>query len=99
LALDHAEKVHSFDLRLRLEVDLVRQKLEIRIQGLERLREIDAEVAEETKRAHQRALDAVSPSWYEHPAFVVPVTALAVAGFIFGCFALAAEYGKFLWAQ
>ncbi len=96
LAIDHSEKVHSFDQRLRLEIGRVRDRLEIKIEGCQRRREIDADAATKIAVVHQKALDAAYPSWYEHPAFVIPMTAVAVAVIILGVFAVAAEY-KNLW--
>ena len=97
LALDHSEKVHSFEARLKLDVEYVRIRLQLEIENLQRLREIDLEASNARGEAHKRALDAALPPFYERPAFVIPLTAIIVVGAILAVFAISAEYGQFLW--
>ncbi len=97
LALDHAEKVHSFDTRLKLEIDHVEGRLHLTIEGLQRLRDIDAMAMAQRDAANQRALEAVTPAFFEKPWFIATLTAVLTSAAFLAVFALAAEYTQ-LWA-
>jgi hypothetical protein len=98
LALDHSDIVHNFKQRLKLEASHLQAGFAIRLQGARRFREIDAEASKAREKLYLDAIEDASPSWYERPAFMIPVTIVVTAGVILAVFAIAAEYGQLLWA-
>lgn len=98
MALDHSEIVHNFQNRLKLEMGHLRDGFTIRLQGEQRLRELDVETAKAREKLYLEAIEDASPHWYERPAFVIPVTIAVTAGVILAVFAIAAKYGQVLWA-
>lgn len=97
LALDHSEIVHDFQNRLKIDAGHLQDRFGIRLKGMERLRELDAEAAKAREKLYLAAIEDASPPWYERPTFIVPVTIVVTAGVILTVFAIAAKYGQFLW--
>lgn len=59
----------------------------VKLDHQKELNKIDKENFDEKlktlKEAHARDLENVRPSWYEHPAFVIPVTVAATLGAVY----------------
>lgn len=99
LAIDQSEKVHSFDARLKLELDRVNDRHRFIVIKEQRLREIEREAYDRSEKLLLQRLEDSQPPFYERPAFVIPVTIAVTAAVIFGAMALSAELGKAVWAQ
>lgn len=79
LAIDLGMKADSCDRRLDLELEFQREKLELQIDLQKRLLEIEREGCKAQKSLLFRRLEqSEGISWYEHPAFVASITAIAV---------------------
>lgn len=72
--------------RIDLAVKKATELKDLEIQHQKDLREIDKEAFEEKLQikdeAHAQQLELVRRPWYEHPAFIIPVTVAATIGVV-----------------
>ena len=94
LAIEQSLKVHSFDTRLRLETRRIDEVWRVKLNLEKKLHEIDNEASKRAEDMLLKSLEDSQPPFYERPSFVIPMTAVVVAGVIFGAMAISAEMGK-----